>query len=235
MRVSRMFRFAAIGVAIATAFAPVALAQGALGDFLAGNLVKPAEGQWAWYDIAEKASGLTYSVRQAIVGSEKVGKKTGWWFEMEVVPPVGFTQVYRMLLTGPASDPKNIHKMIVEDGQSPPREIPVDPESAETADKGAMQSAERTLVGTETVKYLKGSIEAEHYVFDAEDGKVDVWINDAVAPTGIVRIASANGDLILREYGVGGDEGRSPAIQPTEPKTNISIKPRETAPKGKKP
>ena len=160
---------------IAALGAPCAWTQGALGDFLAGDLVKPEVGQWAWYDIAEKASGLTYSVRQAIVGTEKVGKKTGWWFEMEVVPPVGFAQVYRMLLTGPASDPKNIHKMVVEDGKAPPREIPVD---ADTAEKGPMQTAEKTLVGTEAVKYLKGSIEAEHYVFDTPDGKVDVWINE---------------------------------------------------------
>lgn len=219
-------------VIAAIAWAPIGVAQGALGDFLAGSLVKPAEGQWAWYDIAEKASGLTYSVRQAIVGSEKVGKRMGWWFEMEVVPPVGYAQVYRMLLTGPASDPKNIHKMVVEDGKSPAREIPVDPE---TAEKGPMQMAERTLLGTENVKYLKGTIDAEHYVFDTEQGKVDVWINESVAPTGIVRIASANGDLILREYGVGGEAGRSPAIEPSAPKTNITIKPRETAPKKDKP
>src|SRR5690606_10068728 len=113
----------------------------------------------------------------------------------------GFAQVYRMLLTGPASDPKNIHKMDVEDGNAPPREIPVD---ADTAEKGPMQTAEKTLVGTAAVKYLKGSIEAEHYVFDTPGGKVDVWINEEVAPTGIVRIASDSGDLILREYGVGG-------------------------------
>lgn len=215
-------------VAAWACLASSSFAQGALGDFLAGNLVKPAEGQWAWYDIAEKASGLTYSVRQAIVGSEKVGKKAGWWFEMEVVPPVGFAQVYRMLLTGPASDPQNIHKMFVEDGQSPPREIPVDRNAAE---KGAMQTAEKTLVGTETVKYLKGSIEAEHYVFETPDEKLDVWINEEVAPTGIVRIASPSGDLILREYGVGGEELEGTSVEPSGPKTNISIKPRESAPK----
>jgi hypothetical protein len=202
----------------------MAWTQGALADFLAGDLVNPKVGQWAWYDIAEKSSGLTYSVRQAIVGAEKVGKKPGWWFEMEVVPPVGYAQVYRMLLTGPAGDPKNIHKMIVEDGQNPAREIAVDSTDAEA---GPMQTATRKLVGTETVKYLKGTIEAEHYVFETAAGNVDVWINDKVAPTGIVRIASDGGDLILREFGEGGEEGTSPAIKRQGPKTNITVKPRE--------
>jgi hypothetical protein len=200
-----------------------AAGQAALADFLAGNLVNPKVGQWAWYDIAEKATGLTYSVRQAIVGTEKVGTKTGHWFEMEVVPPVGYSQVYRMLLTGPASDPKNIHKMVIEDGMGPPQEIQVD---SQTAEPGPMLKAKRTRVGKEAVRYLKGTIEAEHYRFEADEGKLDVWINDKVAPTGIVKIASNEGDLILRDFGVGGDDADATSVKRSGPKTNISIRPR---------
>jgi hypothetical protein len=122
--------------------------------------------------------------------------------------------------------------MIVDDGQSPPQEIPVDPVDAEAA---PVQTAERKLVGTETVKYLKGEIEAEHYVFETPEGAMNVWINESVAPTGIVRIASDSGDLILREYGVGGDEGTSPSIKRQPPKTNITVKPREPSDEGEKP
>jgi hypothetical protein len=90
--------------------------QGVISDVFSGSLVNPKVGAWAWYDIN---GGLTAdggvirlgAMRLAIVGEEKVRDKQGYWLEMEYVPSVGYPSVYKMLLTGPAKDPANVHKM----------------------------------------------------------------------------------------------------------------------------
>jgi len=90
--------------------------QGVISDVFSGSLVNPKVGAWAWYDIngGRTADGGVIrlgAMRLAIVGEEKVRDKQGYWLEMEYVPSVGYPSVYKMLLTGPAKDPANVHKM----------------------------------------------------------------------------------------------------------------------------
>lgn len=184
----------------------VSNAQGIVGDLLAGKLVNPTVGQWAWYDLAAGKGEKQFVVRQAIVGEEKVGRKKGYWVEFEIVPEVGFRAVYKMLLTGPASSPENIIRVIEKNGPEPAVEIEVDQKAAEAA---RPPEPERKLVGAEKVATLEGEVQAEHFEIQSGGKKMDVWINEKVNPSGIVKLKSIDGEMTLRNHGDGGEYASS--------------------------
>ena len=196
-----------IAAGLALAFAIPAAAQGALGDVLSGSLVKPEVGQWAWYTLKDARTDEDYLLRQAVVDEEKVGRKKGYWLEIEIVPEVGYPSVYKMLVTGPASDPDNVHRLLYKQADAPAVELPVEKDGAEKAPK-----PDRESLGTEGVETPDGIVEAEHVVLtpkEGVEGKMDLWLNDDVRPMGIVQMVSPQGVLRLRSYGVGGTEAAS--------------------------
>lgn len=184
--------------------------QGILGDILAGKLIDPEVGVYAWYEITDAASGRKLWLRLAIVDKERVKLRTGYWLETEVKPQVGFPEIYKMLLTGPANDADNVHRILLQQDGEPPREIPVeDTEQPEEEPK----DPERKSLGPETVTYGQETIEAEHIVIGAGEEKVEVWVNDKVRPMGVVRLVSQDGELLLQRYGTGGPDAQS-ALSP---------------------
>jgi len=185
--------------------APLAPAQGLVGDLLAGKLVNPKVGQWAWYNLVAAKGGKKYVIRQAIVGEERVSRKQGYWVEFEIIPEVGFKIVYKMLLTGPASDPENIHRVIEKSGVDPAQEVAVD----QAAAKPVASESKRRSLGLEDIHTLDGAIRAEHYeVLEGAD-IIHVWINEKINPTGIVRMRSLDGEMVLRNHGSGGENADS--------------------------
>lgn len=184
---------------------PKAYAQGLVGDLLAGKLVDPKPGQWAWYNLVDATGGKKYVIRQAIVGEEKVNRKPGYWVEFEVIPEVGFKMVYKMLLTGPASDPKNIHRVIEKSGVDPAREVAVDA----AAPANNVPESKRRSIGQDEVVTINGPVRAEHYEVTQGDQIINVWINEKINPTGIVRMQSQDGEMILRNHGEGGENAKS--------------------------
>ncbi len=196
------FLFAASLLTLTVALS--ASAQGIVGDLLAGKLVDPKAGQWAWYTVTDGDSGRQYAVRQAIVAEESVGRKDGYWLEVEVVPEVGYKTVYKILLTGPASDPKNIHRVLIKQGLDAAQELEVLQQ-----DQGGDGSFRRKSLGMDNVVTNSGVIRAEHYTINDEGRTVDLWLNDTILPTGIVRLRSAEGEMVLNTYGFGGSDARS--------------------------
>lgn len=180
-------------------------AQGVLGDVFSGKLINPEVGVWAWYELTDKASGAKFYLRQAIVGAEQVKKKDGFWVETELVPQEGFPTIYKMLLTGPASDPKNVHQLFLKDGNNPPESVPV-PQDGMPGSNGG----DRKLVGAEKVKIASGEeFDTQHYAVGAGDNVAEVWLNDSVRPLGIVKMASNEGELVLQRSGTGGKDATS--------------------------
>ena len=117
----------------------------------------------------------------------------------------GFPTIFKMLLTGPASDSKNIHALVIKDGSNPPQSVPVPQDGYSGANTGA-----RLLVGDEKVITGSGDeINAKHYTLGDGDAKADDWLNDAVRPLGIVKMTSGEGELLLQRSGSGGDEAKS--------------------------
>lgn len=201
------------------------LAQGIVGDVLSGNLIKPEPGVYAWYDLHDKATGKKFLVRQAIVGKEKVNRKDGYWLETEIIPQEGFPAIYKMLITGPASDPQNVHKIFIKEGVEPPIAVPV-----ETADDSAAPKSKesRKSTGKETISTPAGDIVAEHIIITRElegntasGAPVEIWVNDDVRPMGIVKMLSASGEMVLQRHGKGGPESES-AMDRVVPKTSTS-------------
>lgn len=227
-----MIRAGAVAV-VALFLSTSAPAQGVVGDLLAGKLVNPKVGQWAWYNLVASQGGKKYVIRQAIVGEEKVGRKDGYWVEFEIVPEVGYKLIYKMLLTGPASDPNNIHRVIQKNGTDPAEEVPVEPETA--GDDGS--KPKRQSLGMEDVVTGDGPIRAERFSVSNGDKSFDVWINEKVYPTGIVRLRSLDGEMILRNHGQGGEYAQSvireTPVSAQSPNPTSTSKPRIRAEAGK--
>lgn len=179
--------------------------QGVVGDLLGGKLIDPDEGQWIWYSLSDNRGESRYAIRQAIVGEERVDGDKGYWVEFEVVPEIGFKSIYKVLLTGPARDPENIHRIIVKQGMDPARVVPVD--------KGAegKQDLEgrRESLGMDTVATGDGPIRAEHLRVKQENRTIELWVNDDIRPTGIVKLKTPDGQMVLSRYGSGGEYGES--------------------------
>lgn len=233
---NRWWAVAAV-VMLAGAHAP---AQDIVGDVLAGNLVKPKPGVWAWYDVGDPASGNTLMLRLAIVGEEKVQDKTGYWLEIEVVPPVGYKSVYKMLVTGPANDPRNVHKMFQREGAEPAKEVPV-PTGPQADTPKAKTDGAKKLVGEEEVEAAGAKMKASHYEIVQEGKQVDVWLSEAISPMGIVRMKSPASGMVLRAHGEGGEGARSVLDDDETPKGSkeseaVKVQVQvEKAPEAKKP
>ena len=209
--------------------------QGVISDVFSGKLVNPKVGAWAWYDVTgdQTEDGGTVQLgkmRLAIVGEETVKGKQGYWLEMEYIPSLGYPSIYKMLLTGPADDPANVQKVFRRDGTEKKEEVPVKPEGKEKDKDKAEQSPakpkpepERKLVGEEDIATSRGNVQgggasvtlhARHYEVVDGDSTLDIWLNESVSPMGIVQMKSAEGGLLLRDYGTGGPYARSVIDEP---------------------
>lgn len=174
-------------------------AQGAVTQLLSGELVQPRAGVWAWYELEDAATGERYYLRQAIVGVTRERKKTGYWLELQVRPQVGFPTTYKMLLTGPATDPANIRRIYFQTGNEPVQRL--EPKAEEQA--APLAEAAPEPLGEQTVPTPNGPVVCKHYKMP--DGS-EMWLSDAVPPMGIVRIKSPEGELRLQRFGEGGPD-----------------------------
>ena len=184
----------------------VVMAQDGMGDILSGNLVKPKSGVWTWYDVKDEQGTDSSKLRLAIVGEEKVNNVPGYWLELEVVPSLGYKSIYKMLLTGPADDPRNIHRLLRREGTEKTQEIPLTAESK--TDETAAKS-KRTKVGEEDVVTPCGTIHASHYKVEGSSNASELWVNESISPMGIVQMKSPNGSMLIRATGEGGQEAQS--------------------------
>lgn len=225
-------RQAALGVlAAAVVFlgSQAAWSQDIVSDLFGGKLIKPKAGQWVWYTVTDAQGEELYALRQAVIGEEKVGRQTGYWIEFEIIPQIGYKTFYKVLLTGPASDPRSIQRILVREGFGPSQEVPVQP------DGGGQQEPsrpKRKSHGIETVSTGAGPLRAEHIEVTQGDRVVHLWVDEKVRPTGIVRMQTPSGEMVLRSYGSGGEYGASAIDKPIIPSeaqvgTDTEEKPQE--------
>ena len=216
-------RRAAATVVVIVLVAGAGHAPGVIGVVLAGKQVKPKVGAWAWYDVKDAATGQAFVLRLAIVGEKEVLRKQGYWLEVEVVPLVGYRSVYKMLLTGPADDPVNVHQFLQREGRDEVVEVALEkPSEKDAAGEAPNEETEakepkRTLLGCEDVKTEGGVVPADRYELLDGERQVEIWLNEDVRPMGLVRLKSATGQLMLRHYGVGGQDARSVIHDPPVP------------------
>jgi len=140
-------------------------AQGPLGNLLGDELIDPRPGIYAWYEVEDAKTGQVLFMRQAIVGEERVGRRDGYWLEIEILPREGFPAIYKMLVTGPANERDHLHQVIAKPGAGPRVELPV----AELfADEQEPPTPER--LGEETVSTQQGEIPCVRYAIEQADG-----------------------------------------------------------------
>lgn len=184
---------------LAFALTPSANAQNVVNDLLGGDLVSPKVGQWLWYELRDAGGEKQFALRQAVVGEERVKRKKGYWVEFQVVPEVGYETIYKVLLTGPASDPDNIHKVLHKRGLQPVQELTPGGNSEEGGARPRRESH-----GMEDVLTGAGVLRAEHVEISQEADTVHLWVNDDVKPSGIVKLRTSEGEMVLRSQGFGG-------------------------------
>ncbi|MBX3179013.1 MAG: hypothetical protein KF886_16785 [Candidatus Hydrogenedentes bacterium] len=187
-------------------------AQGMMSDVMSGKLVNPEVGVFAWYNLKDAATGQEFFLRQAITGKERVKRKDAYWLETELQPRLGYPSVYKMLLTGPASNPKNVHRLLIREGNGAVREV-----ALEQGEHGGVDSdSPRASVGAEEVALPNETILAERFVIGEGNETTDIWVSDQVPPMGIVKMRSSLGELVLQRYGKGGKDGESAIPVPSE-------------------
>lgn len=224
-----MRRAVALLIGVALVVTGLAHGQEMLGDIFAGKLINPEAGVYAIYDLMDKTTGKRFLLRQAVVGTETVKRKDGFWVEVELIPELGFPVVYKMLLTGPAGEPENVHRIILMEHAGEPKEVPVDPAALKS---DAPSAGKRTSLGVEKIVLPEGAVDAEHFVMESggdASAPSEVWTNDAVRPMGIVRMVTPNGELRLRRFGKGGPDGVSvikvePGKESAHPKSNVTVR-----------
>ncbi|MCL4218241.1 MAG: hypothetical protein KJ052_14735 [Candidatus Hydrogenedentes bacterium] len=193
---------------MATAMIPSGFTQSLTDELLGGALIEPKTGQWVRYDVIDAKSNEHLLVRQAIVEKERVKRKQGWWLEIDIRSGDGSYSVVKMLLTGPASNSRNVVKIFRKQGIHPPEELPV--ESIEPDEKTDSGKSKRKSLGLETLLLSDNTaIRAEHWRIMRGEKELHLWSSNSVRPSGIVRLETADGVMMLRDFGVGGELGKS--------------------------
>ncbi len=163
-------------------------------------------GQWAGYDVSGgQADGS--KLKFAIVGSERRGDTTFYWFEIagSSARDPASNGIMQMLVPGPGARATSIHGMIVKVGSQPAMKM--SPQmlgmmgSHMAQDNMAMEFARECatgrVVGPETVAVPAGSIPAIH-VTSADGG--DAWLAKDI-PFGLVKAVGKKGTLVLTGHG----------------------------------
>ena len=134
----------------------------------------------SWADYTGKVGGLALSSRWALVARDAKSNTV----EMTTHgKPMSKPVALRVVLpVDPTRDEKLPRPMLVQLGNDAPMTVPKDmpPPKFQRPDP-------KNLVGTETVKVPAGGFEAKHYRETNASGTVDIWVNDTVAPIGVVK------------------------------------------------
>jgi hypothetical protein len=163
-------------------------------------------GQWASYATGAQDSGGP--VRFAIVGSERRGDTTLYWFEVNTAGAPGREGVIQLLIAGFGTEASGVRGMVMKVGSRPAVKMPEQMVAMSSERVGqnnaglllARRCARAHVVGWETVTVPAGSLRALH-VKEADIG--DAWLS-ADVPFGIVKLLLPSGDeMALIERGMG--------------------------------
>jgi len=193
---------------VLAAFTPVAVpAQGSAAADLATMCKAVGEaqvGQWASYDATGSSGGG--KLRLAVVGTERSGDSTLYWFEVNAAGKdpnkSGIVQILAPNLASGTTAPR---ALIIKWGGQPAMKVSGQMAAmmgqkegqGSTAFDWAARCTSAHVVGWESVTVPAGTFRALHVT--ADDG-TDVWGSREV-PLGMVKLHSAKGDLALSARG----------------------------------
>jgi hypothetical protein len=147
--------------------------------------------------LAEAKGERKQEMEIAIVGTEVVDGKPGYWMELAMQDPEQGQIVVKHLIVLAQKDTQ-IKKMIVQVGIQPPMEFPLQMMGqAEKATTSADVRDQSERVGTETVTTPAGTFTCEHWRTKAKDRTADVWLTEKVHPWGLVKMTSPEATMTL--------------------------------------
>lgn len=194
-RIGGSILFAAVLVVAGMPAAYAQMGMGARPPQIRG-VWNPVVGSGAVYQIEGKGENKT-EMGFAVVGSETLDGKTGYWLEMAFSDPRGNGQMYMKHLIVLDGKQTQIKRMIMQAPGQPPMEMPLSmmaPRGGQTEQLSDYRDrAER--VGSETITTPAGTFPCEHWRM--KDGSADVWYTDKVAPYGLVKSAGRDGTMTL--------------------------------------
>jgi hypothetical protein len=170
------------GAFLALAFASVGAAQfGRQAPSIRG-VWNPVVGSGAVYEMQE-AGGKKHEMQFAVVGSELVAGKTGYWLEMASMGGGGTRFVIKQLIVLDG-DSTHVTRVIMQHDDEAPMEMPVGMQPGR-ADRPADVRQMSELVGTESVTTPAGTFSCRHYRM--KDASGDTWVTEKVPPWGMVK------------------------------------------------
>lgn len=186
-----------IAVLIALAFATAGVAQ--MGPRMGPPQIRgkwaPVVGQGATYSVEARGQKSDFSV--AIVGSEPVEGKTGYWMEIAGKDPSGGEGVMKFLTVVNNGQMKRV-RMIMQGGGQPPMEISAEMMGMMPGQGRQNTDADLTTTGTkignEAVTVPAGVFETEHW--KTKDG-ADVWISEKAGPFQMVKYVGSDSTMVL--------------------------------------
>lgn len=154
----------------------------------------PVVGSGAAYEVDGREGKM--EMEFAIVGVEHVGNKQGHWLEMSIKGRQG-AMVQKMLVVL-ESDRIQIKRMIMDVPGEGAMEFPMDmmARMGQSTDQGHGDiSKEADVVGPEAITTPAGTFQTTHY--RAKDKSADFWVSEKVAPYGLVKMTSKDGNMTL--------------------------------------
>ena len=156
----------------------------------------PVVGSGGEYQITSK--GQTVNWAYAVVGKETVNGQDGYWLEMRSDSPRGKMVMKQLIVS--ESGKVQIERMIMQAPGRPPMEMPVGMMSRMGGGPhppAASGHPQGELVGTESVTVPAGTFETEHFRSTTNGKTSDVWVSTKVAPYGLVKMTSADTNMVL--------------------------------------
>jgi len=164
------------------------------------RLVNPTVGQWVLYRVLDTSTNQQLTVRQSIVGKKTVAGRDAYWVETDIMSREGGRIIRKTLIAINPTGPDKILELVEKAGSEPARIVPV-PEQPDTAEKAAERKPTVEQIGEETLTTPAGTIRARHVRVTSPEGSQDVWTNDEVGLSGMVKRVSATGEMELISYG----------------------------------
>ena len=156
----------------------------------------PVVGSGAVYQVESKDTHKT-EMEIAVVGSETVDNKPGYWLEMSINDPRGGGPMYIKHLIVLDSKQTIVTRMIMQAPGQPPLEMSI--EMMSRGGRSVKQPADvrdrAERVGSETITTPAGTFTCEHWRI--KDGSADVWYSEKVAPYGLVKMTGRDSTMTL--------------------------------------
>jgi len=165
----------------------------------------PAVGRWAEYKALYNKKD-PYTIRYAVVGSEKRGGKDLKWLELRMIGEKKEGNiVYQMLVPGSAAELADVQEIVMKPGDKPAMKM--DGMMLKMI-RGQMEKQsllndvckDVTLVGPESVTVPAGKFQTRHFRSDKYTS--DSWLTLDI-PFAMVKSVGKNYDMALLSYGDG--------------------------------